>query len=128
MKLSRSFSLLLLLLTGVPGLAGDWQVMKSPNLGTQANSLSSVSAVTDSDVWTVGWGWSQSLNAYRTVIEHWNGARWSLVTSPNATNGYNLLNGVAAVASNDVWAVGQAAIGSTYSTLVEHWNGSAWSI
>ena len=48
--------------------------------------------------------------------------------SPNLTNGYNLLNGVAVVASNNVWAVGQAANGSTYSTLIEHWNGSAWSI
>jgi hypothetical protein len=35
---------------------------------------------------------------------------------------------VAVIASNNVWAVGQAANGSTYSTLIEHWNGSAWSI
>ena len=62
------------------------------------------------------------------MIEHWNGASWAVVKSPNATNGYNLLNGVAVVAANDVWAVGQAAIGSTYSTLVEHWNGTAWRI
>ena len=128
MKSFCLFPFWLLLLTGGPSFASNWQITKSPNLGTQANSLASVSAVADDDVWTVGWGWNQSLNAYRTVIEHWNGGRWSLVTSPNATNGYNLLNGVAAVASNDVWAVGQAANGSTYSTLVEHWNGSVWSI
>jgi hypothetical protein len=51
-----------------------------------------------------------------------------LVKSPNATTGYNILNGVAVVAANDVWTVGQAANGNTYQTLVERWNGSAWSI
>ena len=108
--------------------AADWRVVASPNGGTQANSLSSVAATTDKDVWAVGWPYNQSLGAYRTLTEHWNGTRWSLVRSPNATSGYNLLNGVAAVAANDIWTVGQAAIGSTYNTLVQHWDGVAWSI
>jgi len=90
--------------------------------------LSSVAVAADNDVWAVGWAFNAQLNAYRTLTEHWTGTRWSLVRSPNATNGYNLLNGVAVVAANDVWTVGQAANGSTYSTLVEHWNGVAWSI
>lgn len=109
-------------------LAAGWQVVASPNSGTQANSLSSVAAAADNDAWTVGWAWNTQLSAYRTVIEHWNGTSWFLVASPNATNGYNLLNGVAVVVANDVWTVGQAANGSTYSTLVERWNGTAWSI
>jgi len=108
--------------------AANWQVVPSANSGLDANSLSSVAAASDNDVWAVGWAWNQSSNAYRTEIQHWDGSRWSLVRSPNLTNGYNLLNGVAVIASNNVWAVGQAANGSTYSTLIEHWNGSAWSI
>src|SRR5436190_2216654 len=116
------------LLAGHSAQAANWEVVASPNAGRQANSLSSVAAVADNDVWAVGWAFNAQLNAYRTVTEHWNGTRWSLVRSPNATTGYNLLNGVAVVAANDVWTVGQAAIGSTYSTLVEHWNGVAWSI
>src|SRR5438067_4388583 len=108
--------------------AADWEIVASANAGRQANSLSSVAAVADNEVWAVGWAFSAQLNAYRTVTEHWNGTRWSLVRSPNATNGYNFLNGVAVVAANDVWTVGQAANGSIYSTLVEHWNGVAWSI
>jgi hypothetical protein len=128
MKIFRLLPVIFLLLGGVPVFASNWQAVKSPNLGSDANSLSSVAAVADNDIWAVGWGWDQTRNAYRTVIEHWNGQRWSLVTSPNLTNGYNLLNGVGVVASNDVWAVGQAANGATYSTLIEHWNGSAWSI
>jgi hypothetical protein len=129
MKIHFASALIILtLLAGRSVQAADWEVVASPNSGRQANSLSSVAAVADNDVWAVGWAFNAQLNAYRTVTEHWNGTRWSLVRSPNATNGYNLLNGVAVVAANDVWTVGQAAIGSTYSTLVEHWNGTAWSI
>lgn len=111
--------------------AGGWEVVPSPNLGTEANTLSSVAAAADDDVWAVGAGYDQLLNAYRTVIEHWNGANWSIISSPNATDGYNLLNGVAVAGANNIWAVGQAANGSTYSTLIEHSAGgkrSLWSI
>ena len=129
MKIHHASVLVILtLLAGHSARAADWEVVASPNGGRQANSLSSVAAAADNDVWAVGWAFNAQLNAYRTLTEHWNGTRWSLVRSPNATNGYNLLNGVAVVAANDVWTVGQAAIGSTYSTLVEHWNGVAWSI
>ena len=129
MKSFRILSLALLsLCVLVSAKAANWQVVPSANSGADANSLSGVAAVSDNDVWAVGWAWKNSSSAYRTEIQHWDGARWSLVRSPNLTNGYNLLNGVGVVASNNVWAVGQAANGSTYSTLIEHWNGSAWSI
>jgi hypothetical protein len=100
----------------------------SPNVGRQANTLLSVATAGDNDVWAIGASFKSRLFAYRTVIEHWNGTAWSVVRCPNATNGYNLLNGVAVVAANDVWTVGQAAKGNTYNTLVEHWNGAARSV
>ena len=129
MKIRHASVLVILtLFAGHSARASDWETVASANAGRQANSLSSVAAVADNDVWAVGWAFNQSLFAYRTVTEHWNGTRWSLVRSPNATNGYNFLNGVAVVAANDVWTVGQAANGSIYSTLVERWNGVAWSI
>jgi len=129
MKIRHASVLIILtLLAGYSARAADWETVASPNGGRQANSLSSVAAATDNDVWAVGWAYNAQLNAYRTLTEHWNGTRWSLVRSPNATSGYNLLNGVALVAANDVWTVGQAWNGSTYNTLVEHWNGGAWSI
>jgi hypothetical protein len=94
-------------------VAADWEIVRSPNSGKQANSLASVAAASDNDVWAVGWAFSQQLNAYRTQIQRWNGAGWSLVKSPNATNGYNLLNGVVVVTANDVWAVGQQSAALT---------------
>ena len=129
MKIARASAFVLFtLFAGHSARAADWEIVASPNAGRQANSLSSVAAVADNDVWAVGWAFKAQLNAYRTVTEHWNGTRWSLVRSPNATNGYNFLNGVGVVAANNVWAVGQAANGSTYSTMIQHWNGTSWNI
>ena len=129
MKIAHLSALVLFaLFVSRPVSAADWKVVASPSVGTGANSLAGAASAADNDVWAVGWAFNQQLNAYRTVIEHWNGTSWSIVKSRNATNGYNLLNGVAVVAANDVWTVGQAANGSTYSTLVERWNGAGWSI
>jgi hypothetical protein len=48
------------------------------------------------------------------------------VTGPSSP----ILHGVTAVASNNVWAVGEneEVPGLGITTLIEHWNGSAWSI
>ena len=109
---------------GQSASAADWQIVASPSVGTGANSLVGVASAADNDVWAVGWAYNSRLGAYRTLIEHWNGTRWSVVKSHDA----NFLNGVAVVAADDVWAVGQAATGNTSNTLVEHWNSVAWSI
>jgi hypothetical protein len=54
---------------------------------------------------------------------------WNTVASANASSGRNVLAGLAAIAPNDVWAVGFYVNGSSvYQTLAEHWDGSAWSI
>ena len=53
-----------------------------------------------------------------------------MIASPNPGAGTsNYLNGVSALASNDVWAVGNYVNGSNNGqTLVEHWDGTAWSV
>ncbi len=50
--------------------------------------------------------------------------------SPNVGTLYNDLNGVAAISSSDVWAVGNyfTDYNSPTRTLTEHWNGSVWSL
>src|SRR5205807_2248294 len=49
--------------------------------------------------------------------------------SPNPGATTNLLYGVSARASNDVWAVGNTdAAGGGSMTLAEHWDGSAWTV
>src|SRR2546423_11818955 len=48
-----------------------------------------------------------------------------VVPSPNASNGFDHLQGTAAVAANDIWAVGYAA---GTGLVTEHWNGTQWSV
>jgi hypothetical protein len=71
----------------------------------------------------------------RTLTEHWNGSRWSIVSSPNGGvqgNHFSTLQAVTAASPSDVWAVGsQAGIRNQVPVtvpLIEHWNGSSWSI
>ena len=107
----------------------SWSVVRSPNVvGAIANYLVDVSAVSASDVWGVGYE-INGTGVYRTLVEHWNGRSWSLVTSPNVGAGDNLLQGVAAVSSGDIWAAGfsKGPTGST-QTLAERWNGTSWSV
>jgi hypothetical protein len=111
-----------------------WSVVPVPTPAEAASSqLSGISALSANDIWAVG-----SVTTVvgttvqtRTLVEHWNGTTWSIVPSRNATTS-NLLTGVAAVAANNVWAVGYTVTTDGTNqpdrTLVEHWNGSAWSV
>jgi hypothetical protein len=86
--------------------------------------LEGVAALSSDDVWAVGGYLDRQNDIYRTVIEHWDGASWRVVPSPDAGQDDAELHGVAASSKDDVWAVG--AHGAR--TLVEHWNGRSWSI
>src|SRR5258708_24544318 len=60
------------------------------------------------------------------LIEHWNGTSWRTVKAPRQAG---VLNGVTAVSSSDVWAVGDFNNASgVRQTLTEHWNGKKWSV
>jgi hypothetical protein len=63
--------------------------------------------------------------------EEWNGAAWSLVTTPAGTGGVgSRLNAVSCDGSSFCQAVGRinSSGGSTDQNLIETWNGTAWSI
>jgi hypothetical protein len=111
-----------------------WSIVPVPTpAGAATSQLAAISALSPTNIWAVGSVVNIVNTAVqnRTLVEHWNGTAWSIVTSRNATNS-NLLTGVAAVAANDVWAVGYtiATDGSNQpdKTLIEHWNGSVWSV
>src|SRR5207249_3566210 len=55
---------------------------------------------------------------------------WNVVPSPNTSSPQNYLSAVAAVAPNDIWAVGRSSnsLDAIQRTLVEHWDGTSWSI
>ncbi len=104
-----------------------WSVVPTPaNLGDYDNFLYDVAAVSTNDVWAVGYYYNSQITY--TLILHWNGSAWSVVSSPNQGSGNNTLSGIAEVSANDIWAVGSYTNGSSSNTLFEHWNGSAWSV
>src|SRR6266446_2211001 len=90
-------------------------------------SGSALPALGENDVWAVGVSYNTERTLGSTLIEHWNGSRWSVVSSPNPSSSVNKLNAVAAVSPNDVWAVGTAPT-RTATVLILHWNGAAWSV
>lgn len=119
----------------VPPVSGQWQEAISPNVsGTTSvnNQLLSVAAVSDRDVWAVGWAQDSNGPKYvkRTLIQHFDGSTWSIVPSPNRRDDIeSVLHSVSAASANDVWAVGSSHNGSLPSrTLIQHWDGTQWSI
>ncbi len=105
-----------------------FRVVSSPSPGTGSNGLNAVSGVSASDSWVVGASLSTS-GMFQTLTEHWDGTQWSVVASANNA-GEDVLFGVAAVSSNDVWAVGFWDVNSTAvrQPLIEHWNGTSWTL
>jgi len=105
---------------------GAWTVVPSPHAG----SLGGVAATGPHDVWAVG-SYDAS-GAYRTLIEHWNGTRWSVIPSPDPASGAltkNVLGAVVALSRTNAWAVGFYQKSTTsFRTLIVHWNGSRWSV
>ena len=108
-------------------LADNWQVIPSANGRNQVNELHGISALSENDLWAVGVSYNTERTLSASLIEHWNGAQWSVVPSPNPSTTLNILYGVAAVAPNDVWAVGFAATSSS-GVVIMHWNGTAWTV
>jgi hypothetical protein len=96
-----------------------WSIVTSPNTSTtQNNTLYSISCITSSDCWAVGYGNSAP---YQTLVEQWNGSGWSIVTSPNmSTTQNNYLVGVSCdPVSGNCWAVGYYYTGTYDQTLIE---------
>lgn len=89
--------------------------------GPGDNLLTGVSVVSASDVWTTGYHNPQHA---QTMIEHWDGSRWSLVPSPSPPQA--ALLAISMVGADDGWAVGGFG-GSAVHMLIEHWDGHAWA-
>lgn len=66
----------------------SWTVVPSPNPSEEYNAdnqLRAVAAVGPNDVWAVGMYQNEhtAIHQHRTLTEHWNGASWSIVSSPS---------------------------------------------
>lgn len=116
-----------------------WSIVPSPNPGTEAgtntgtglnNDLDSVSCTTISSCIAVGYYFTPSVQ--HTLVESWNGASWSVVSSPNP-GPVDELYGVSCTSVSACVAVGEegesnqgGGVGSPISQIIETWDGSAW--
>jgi hypothetical protein len=85
--------------TEVPRPAGRWN---------------SITALAAGDAWAVGSIWNVGLQRTEAVTAHWNGTQWVGVPSPTEP-GNTELNSVAAVTTNELWAVGITVINGNSS-------------
>lgn len=101
-----------------------WSVVDSPNPPPPgfASWFDDVTCVSASDCWAVG---AFESGGQRTLIEHWDGASWSIVNSANPGQNSNWLHSVTCSSTSDCWAVGFSG-GGIGNTLIEHWNGASW--
>ena len=113
---------------------GKWNIIPSPNVPNYNSTLSGVIALSTTNAWVVGNATKNDASISLTLIEHWNGTKWSITPSPTPSGAtYGYLNAISASSANNVWAVGDtfylpSGKNSYYQTLIEHWNGTKWSI
>jgi hypothetical protein len=94
--------------------------------------LFGASADAANDVWAVGFNGPENDNS-KTLALHYDGTSWKGAKTPSVGNGANQLNGVLALAPNDVWAVGFSTpepppTEDATLTLIEHFDGTSWTV
>jgi hypothetical protein len=107
---------------------GNWEQVASPNpvAATGGSALSGVATTSAKNAWAVGEYFTATSEP--TLIEHWNGAAWSVVRSPNRGH-TDLLIGVTATSAKNAWAVGYYFNSQDMEqSLIERWNGSTWKV
>jgi hypothetical protein len=114
----------------------SWQIVPAPTVDSSRALLFGVSASSPSDVWAVGTqqapgssvAGSDDSGSFSTLVEHFDGQRWTVVPAANPGDAGNSLYAVAVRSANDVWAVGQSVGSTGDSPLVEHFDGKGWHV
>jgi hypothetical protein len=116
------------------GCTPRWHVVASANVP----QLAAVAALSSTNVWAVG---TKGRPDFPTspIVAHWDGHKLDVVQAfrPSIPVGSlrggkhpsGLLTGIAAVSSDDVWAVGTDGygfFGKPGRPVAEHWNGRRW--
>ncbi len=121
-----------------------WSIVATPVPATDAshqNYLQRVTCLSASDCWAVG-GYEEPTAPVlqpHTLLEHWNGAAWSIAASPNVpdivspgsqTYVSSVLTGISCISSANCWAAGYSDPNGVdeLDTLFEHWDGTRWTI
>jgi len=106
-----------------------WSVVPSPTPATSTQlDLDAVSCTSATACMAVGRSFDNG-SGLDTLIESWNGSKWSIVPSPNPPGAdVYAFDGVSCTSASACMAVGSSIANDIVSTLAESWNGSEWSI
>jgi hypothetical protein len=110
-----------------------WRRVPSPSVtgskGEQVQiGLGTVAAIARNNIWADG-SYIIGSHSAQTLIEHWNGTKWSIVPSPDPQGSSiaTYLHGLAAVSSSDIFAVGSTVpLTDASQTAILRWNGNSW--
>ena len=98
----------------------SWSLAASPNPSSTFSTLRSVSMLSGTNGWAVGTYRDDRSGDFRPLVEHWDGATWTVVATPNLHSPAAELAGVAKSGTH-VWAVGDqySTTNTAPHTLVE---------
>jgi hypothetical protein len=112
--------------TASASICQAWTAPRS--VGAGSNFFFGVALTSGCGAWAVGKEVSGQNN--ESLIEHWDGTRWSVQRSPDPSASNNVLVAAAATSRSNAWAVGtyhdDSEVGTTLP-LILHWNGSRWT-
>jgi hypothetical protein len=86
-----------------------WSIVSSPNPNpapTKDTALYGIAAISANDIWAVGAGNFSTTSGTATLIEHWDGTSWTIISSPDPGTASNALFAVTALSDGTVVAVG----------------------
>lgn len=106
----------------------------NPNVNTTGvdNELLGATCATTRNCWAVGQQRVIGSGGIKNEALHWNGRRWSLISTPNpggtAVTQQNTLLGVRCISTSNCWAVGKISKGGLFQQEILFWNGGKWSV
>jgi hypothetical protein len=107
----------------------SWSIVTSPAPKSGAAVvLTGVSCPTPANCTAVGSQVSKAGDTASTVVEHWNGARWTPVPTPTLRgSSRSSLVSVSCRSAFSCYAVGGSSTAAAAHSLVEHSNGASWT-
>jgi hypothetical protein len=108
-----------------------WSVVPSPRPGGD-EVLNGVTCTSATACMAVGFFGNAAKNLSETLVESWDGTRWSVVPSANritSAGGGNTLAAISCASATACLAVGSFSAGSPHiKSLFESWDGTRWSL
>jgi hypothetical protein len=111
-----------------------WKTAAKPSEEDRAGGIS---AVAYNDVWAVASAFVSPTTS-NALIEHWDGQTWRVVPGADVGDRHAHLAAIAAISTNDAWAVGSLdprafpdatdSLIDASDPLIEHWDGHQWTV